>query len=454
MNASVASKAQTAITTTSKKLTNAMKNAISQDPTSQQSPFFWIALVGVVTVFIYCLMSIQNKWASRATNNNVGATLLERKAIFDVKFAPQLKDKKSLRQAIQEQGISDRENCLINFQPLTVIHPGFLGPLKDGVYDERTGMTTVIRMGARCVVLPIDFHDKESMPPTFPPPNTPCLLYRDEGGTIRSINGGSIAKAAQTIADVAWNDIVNQRNDPFILVLYFLRTPPPSTKEYLDFLSKVAKDLGPLSPYLLGQTPEGVYNRQARQNELLFVNTNQLEKKLLVFTNADTSGFRTSQKDFKHTYVPKEDLDYWVHMRIFKQNMESVFGITTTPENSTVPRSIIDRTDYYMKLPEDASSRKPALDGTKEKFMITLSKQGENPTSQVLTKLLDEFGVQSIPLLLIDSTPETLSALSKWNYAWRAKPKNIRYVKPEPIVIQAQNPVVNANGGMLRTPST
>jgi hypothetical protein len=233
-----------------------------------------------------------------------------------------------------------------------------------------------------------------------------------------------------------------------------LRTPPPSTKEYLDFLSKVAKDLGPLSPYLLGQTPEGVYNRQARQNELLFVNTNQLEKKLLVFTNADTSGFRTSQKDFKHTYVPKEDLDYWVHMRIFKQNMESVFGITTTPENSTVPRSIIDRTDYYMKLPEDATSRKPALDGTKEKFMITLSKQGENPTSQVLTKLLDEFGVQSIPLLLIDSTPETLSALSKWNYAWRAKPKNIRYVKPEPIVIQAQNPVVNANGGMLRTPSS
>ena len=86
--------------------------------------------------------------------------------------------------------------------------------------------------------------------------------------------------------------------------------------------------------------------------------------------------------------------------------------------------------------------------------MITLSKQGENPTSQVLTKLLDEFGVQSIPLLLIDSTPETLSALSKWNYAWRAKPKNIRYVKPEPIVIQAQNPVVNANGGMLRTPSS
>ena len=454
MNASVASKAQTTITNTAKKVTNSVQSAISTDPLSAESPFFWIAILGLVALFIYCVMSVQRNWSSRATSNNVAATILERKAIFDVKFSAQFKDKKSLGDAIQQQDVSERENCLINFQPLTVIHPGFLGPLKDGVYDERVGITTMIRMGARCLVLPIDFHDKESMPSTFPLPNKPCLLYRDESGNIRSINGGSIAKAAQAIADVAWSDIVNQRNDPFILVLYFVRTPPENTKLYLDFLSKVAKDLAPLSPYLLGQTPEGVYNRQARQNELLFVNTNQLEKKLLVFSNVDTSGFRTSQKDFKHTYVPKEDLDYWVHMRIFKQNMESVFGVTATPESATMPRAMIEKIEYYTTLPSDTASRKPALDATKEKFMITLGKQGEMPTPQVLTKLLDEFGVQCVPLLLIDSTPETVAALSKWKYAWRAKPKNIRYMKAEPIVIQPQNPRVDANGGMLRTPAS
>jgi len=452
MNASVASKAQTTITSTAKKVTNSVQSAISMDPFSTQSPIFWIVIVGLVALFITCIMTVQNNWASRATSGNVSATIMERKAIFDVRFAAQFKDKKSLRDAIQQQDVSERENCLINFQPLTVIHPGFLGPLKDGVYDERVGITTMIRMGARCLVLPIDFHDKESMPPTFPLANTPCLLYRDEGGTIRSINGGSVAKAAQAIADVAWSDIVMQRNDPFILVLYFVRTPPENTKVYLDFLSKVAKDLAPLSPYLLGQTPEGVYNRQARQNELLFVNTNQLEKKLLVFTNVDTAGFRTSQKDFKHTYVPKEDLDYWVHMRIFKQNMESVFGVTATPQSGTVPRAMIDRIDYYITLPGDATSRKTALDATKEKFMISLGKQGEVIPAQTITKLLDEFGVQCVPLFIIDSTPDTLSALSKWKYAWKAKPKAIRYVKAEPIVIQNQNPRVDANGGMLRTP--
>lgn len=452
MNASVASKAQTAIKNVATKASNAVIMS-AKDPTSSQSPVFWIALVGIVCFFVWLVMYIQENWSSLATGSNVATTLQARRAIFNVKFTAQFKDKKSLLDAIREQDVSDRENCLINFQPLTVIHPGFLGPLKNGVYDERLGITTMIRMGARCLVLPIDYHDKESMPATFPPPNTPCLLYRDEGGTIRSINGGTIANVAQAIADVAWSDIVTQRNDPFILVLDFIRTPPENTKQYLDFLSKVAKDLSPLSPYLLGQTPEGVYNRQAKQNDLLFVNTNQLDKKLLVFCNADTSGFRTSQKDFKHTYVPKEDLDYWVHMRIFKQNMESNFTLTTTPEKSTVPRCMFERIDYYTTLPGDANSRKAALDGTKEKFMITLGKQGENPSVPVLTKLLDEFGVQSIPLLFINGSPDEFALVAKWKYAWRAKPKNIRYMKPEPITIQNQNPVVNANGGMLRTPS-
>lgn len=412
-----------------------------------------LLIVVVAIILITCLVIGINKWGSRATNNNVAITIQDRKAIFDVKFTKEFKDKKSLRQAIQEQSVSDRENCLINFQPLTVTNPGFLGPLIDGVFDERVGVTTAIRMGARCFVLPIDYHDKESMPASFPPPKKPCLLYRDEGGTVRSINGGSIAKVAQAISDVAWSDIVNQRNDPFLLILYFLRTPEENTREYLDFLSQVAVDLSPLSPYLLGQTPEGVYNRQARQDQLMFVNTNQLEKKLIVLCNADTKGFRTSATDFKHSYIPKEDLDFWVHMRIFKQNMETPLGVTTIPEQSTFPRAVIDQVSYFTTLPTDNTTKRRAIDGTKEKFLIVLSKQGENPDSKTLEKVLDEFGVQSVPLTLIDYTPDVQSALGKWKYAWKAKPKEIRYVRPEPIVIQPQNPRVNANGGMLNVPS-
>ena len=291
------------------------------------------------------------------------------------------------------------------------------------------------------------------MPASFPPANKPCLMYRDEGGTVRSLNGGKIRDVAQAIADVAWSDLVVQRNDPFILVLYFMNTPEAGTGEYLDFLSQVAKDLEPLSPYLLGQTPEGVWNRQAKQDALFYVNTSQLERKLLILCNADTSGFRTAKTDFNRTYLPKEDLDYWTHMRIFKQNADTPLGVTTMPERGIIPKSIIDTTAYYVSLPTDPANKRTAVNGTKEKFMITLASGTPNPTGATATLVLDTYGVQCVPLLLIDYSAETQNLLRKWKYAWKAKPKEIRYVRPEPIRVQSQSASVDANGGSVRIPS-
>lgn len=451
MNASKVANAGPAVAT---KAINSVQVAAQGVKDFAQQNSSMLITFGVLIVLIVCLYVGINQCGSRSTANNVAVTTMDRKAIFDAKFSTEYKDKKSLREAAQDQVVSDRENCLINFQPLTVIHPGFLGPLQDGVYDERVGVTAAIRMGARCFVLPIDYHTKETMGPTFPAPNVPCLLYRDNGDTVRSINGGSIAKVAQAIADSAWSDIVSQRNDPFILILYFVRTPEQGTKAYLDFLSQVAVELAPLSPYLLGQTPEGVYNRQANQDKLLFVDTNQLEKKLIVFSNADTTGFRTSARDFSHTYVPKEDLDYWVHLRIYKQNLESAFGVTTTPEKSTMPRSYVEKISYFSSLPSDATTKNNTITSTKEKFMIALPKPDQNATAKELETLLNTYGVQCAPLLLIDYTPDVQSALRKWKYAWKAKPKEIRYVRPAPIVVAAQNPRVDARGGMLSVPTT
>jgi hypothetical protein len=432
---------------------SSLMSATSSDFTDPSSPFFWILVLlgcAIVGGAIYAIVKAKN---STSTPDNIATTLDQQLSIFQAKFSKEFKDRKSLATAIREQAVTDREACLINFQPLTVVHPGFLGPVNNGVYDEREGVMTALRMGSRCFVLPIDYHDRETLPAAFPAPNTPCLLYRDAGDTIRSINGGSIAKVAQAIADGAWSDVVNQRNDPFILILYFVRTPKENTKESLDFMSQVANDLAPLSPYLLGQTPEGVYNRQARQNQLLFVNVTNLEKKLLVFSNVDTSGFRTSQTDFKHTYLPKEDLDYWVHLRLYKQNRETVVGATNIPEQGGMVRGLIDTPAYYTTMPEDAPSQRAAVNGTKEKFWITLSPAGTNPEATTVTKCLDTYGVQAMPLLLVDYTADVQALMAKWKYAWRAKPKAIRYVRPEPQIIPPQSVRANANGGALTTPS-
>jgi hypothetical protein len=436
----------------------AIKNATTKamnvkDSIVPLNPFFWILIVLFIAGFIGFLFMILRAKDSVSNPTNVESVRRERVAYFQTKFVPEFRDKKSLAQAIQEQNVSDRENCLINFQPLTVIHPGFLGPIKDGVYDEKEGTITAIRMGARCFVLPIDYHDKDTMATPFPEANKPCLLYRDEGGVVRSINGGSVAKVAQAIADSAWSDLVTQRNDPFILVLYFVNTPEPGTRKYLNFLSQVAIDLAPLSPYLLGQTPEGVYNRQAKQDMLFFVNTNQLEKKLIVLCNVDTSGFRTSRTDFKHTYLTKEDLDYWVHMRIYTQNSETSLGKTSMPERSIIPRAILEKVSYYVSLPSDNTTKRNAINATKEKFMITLSPSEKNPESGTVTTALDTYGVQCLPLLLVDYSPEVQTLLSKWKFAWKAKPKEIRYVRPEPITVQTQSRRADANGGMITVPS-
>lgn len=434
-------------------LLNATTSAMGLSSTSKESLLFWVLIVIGVIVLISCLQYIMKSRSSVANPTNVATTNATQTAIFQTKFASEFKDKKSLLESIKAQSVSENETSLINFQPLTIIHPGYLGPIQDGVYNEKEGVVTAIRMGARSFVLPIDYHTKETMGSTFPPPNKPCLLFRDESGTVRSINGGSIAKVAQAIADVAWSNVVSQRNDPFILVLYFMRTPDQGTKEYLDFLSQVAVDLAPLSPYLLGQTPEGVYNRQARQDQLLFVNITQLEKKLLIFCNVDTSGFRTAKKDFNKSYIPKEDLDYWVHMRIYKQNAETSLGETSIPDRATVTRSMLENLSYYTTLPSDQATKRTAIAGTKEKYMISLSPQGKNPELASATVALDTYGVQSVPLLITEYSQDVRNLLAKWKYAWKAKPKELRYVRPAPIAIQTQSSATNANGGRITIPS-
>lgn len=427
-------------------------NSALKDPNTQRTIFavVVIAIIIVIILGIYYGMKTKDEVATPA---NVKRITKERTAYFETNFTKQYKNRKSLLQAIQEQQIDEKENCLINFQPLTVIYPGYLGPKKDGVFSEAEGANVALRMGVRCFVLPIDYHDKDTMGETFPEAFKPCLLYRDRAGVNRSLNAGNIETIAQNIADVAWSDVVVQKNDPFILVLYFLKTPAQNTREYLDFLSKVAVSLNPLYPYLLGQTPDGVYNRQGRQDQLMFVSTSSLEKKLIVLCNVDTSGFRTASQDFNHSYLPKEDLDYMTHMILYKQNPETSLGATETPGQLNTPKAMVDTVEYYKNLPTDATTQRNTITATKEKFTIAMSPIGLNPEVKTLAKLQDTYGVHSVPFLLVDYNSLNETLLSKWKYAWKAKPKNLRYVRPEAIRIQTQSTTVNANGGRVTMPS-
>jgi hypothetical protein len=66
---------------------------------------------------------------------------------------------------------------------------------------------------------------------------------------------------------------------------------------------------------------------------------------------------------------------------------------------------------------------------------------------------LDTYGVQSVPLLITEYSSDVRNLLAKWKYAWKAKPKELRYVRPAPIGIQTQSSATNANGGRITIPS-
>jgi hypothetical protein len=414
-------------------------------------------LIGVIVAFSV----IYARRQSMSTPDNIARINAKQTEDYNTFLSAYYKPRISLSDFITRtpsisgvEPLSDDEKLLINVSPLTVTQPGYLGPLVDGVYNEKEGVADAIRAGARCFVLPIDYHENASLPsPQFALPEQPCLLVRDAGGNIRSLNSGSIQKIAETLSSVAFSQTVFTQNDPLIVVLYFIRTPDANKnpKQYLRFCSSVAKQLGPLIPNMLGQTSEGSYNRQAKQDSLFFSNLSQFEKKVLIFSNIDTSLFRTPEKAGLPAFQPKEDLDFLVHARIFKDTTAEL-GATEQMSNNQMPRAIVETVTYYTVIPEDRA--KAVIDTTKIRWSLAIpagpGTAAANLDVEKAQILANTYGVQAIPLLLSEKPGDVMNM---WrDSAWRPKPKAIRFVNPKPFVPQQPSGKLNANQGQITSP--
>lgn len=403
--------------------------------------FFIMVIVGVTVIL--------QKRSVMSTPENVGRISGTQAKEYSTQLAPYNKPKQSLNSLSSDS----LERCLVNYAPLTVANAGYLGPDINGVYNEGDAIRGAIKAGARCFVLHIDFHEDDTLkPPLFAQKGEACLLMRDGGGVIRCLNSGSILRVAQALSDSAYSDMAPNKNDPVILILYFVKAPTPNTKEYLRYLSSVAKQLAPLSSYHLGQTPEGIYNRQGRQNELLYSDVKLFERKLLIFSNADTSLFRNTKSVGLQPFSPREDLDYWVHLRMFKQS-ETDLGVTQIADDKTFVRGMVENVSYYSILPE--KEKTPTVDKNKIRWVMAISPPGTNPTLTNTKSMLDSLGVQCIPYCLFHTfTEDEITTLNLWNASgWRFKPKAIRFRKPEPVKPKAPSPQLNAQHGKITSPS-
>jgi hypothetical protein len=399
---------------------------------------------------LFAVIFIKQKYEVFSTVPNVLRIQNAQNISLESFLTPFYKRKNGFAYRVGESDLSERQLSLVNFVPLTVTQPGFIGPAINGVFDEKNGVSKLVRTGIRSFVLMIDYHEEFDMkPPLYAEMKTPCLLIRDKSGSVRSLNSGSISKICQTLADGAFGPAAPFANDPLLLTLYFVRTPDPLTdqKGFLRFCSQVAKELAPLTQYHLGQTPLGSYNRQGRQNEILFDPLTQFEKKVLIFSNLDTSLFRT----VKPSYQPKEDLDYWIHLRLVKDSTNSL-GVTQPVSQNQRVMGIVDTTQYFTTIPPENVAAK--VKDTMIRWNIGISDVGTNPATDKLTIMKNTIGVQSVPISIVEMNDAERELLNVWkDSAWAIKAPALRFTKPEDTVPKQPSPQLNANQGRITSPS-
>jgi hypothetical protein len=326
-------------------------------------------------------------------------------------------------EGFEQATLSDENRTLQNLQPLTIKQAAYMGGLQ---FDPVEGIKNAFIAGVRSLVLQIDFLDAKNAG-DYAAPGVPTLLYRDNNGLLLSKNGADLAKTMESIATYPFKPEVPNSDKPVILYLHLNRAPNAVThsKDYLEYLSQIAKTLAPLAPNHLGMTPLGSFNRQKNESLLFRTPISQLGGKFIILSNADTSMFQQSQSLGYGTFDPKEDLDFWVNARVYLQNPSDKIGITGAPTSNTTPSAtIVNLSDV---LARSSTFGKETL-GT---YVIAMPSLTENPTPEDLKTALDVAGV-IVPLDLFSTELSTIKPLTnQWSKkSFRSKPAALCTLMP------------------------
>jgi hypothetical protein len=317
------------------------------------------------------------------------------------------------------------DTTLSNIQALAVKQVAYIGPNEDrGIFDIETGVQSSLRTGIRFFVFQIDYLD--STKSGFDDPLTPTLVYRKESGKLMSINGANIKDVAKMLATYAFSPEVASSDKPLVIYLHFQRTPNllRNPAGYIKFLSKTAESLEPLFPFILGSSSEGNFQRQQSEKMLLNMDLTKLQKKVIYISNADTSPFRNTDAYSTEKYEKKYDLDYLVNLRVYLENESDTFGVT---QPSSQFSSAVIVPFNRLKAMNDTEQDKFATK-YRGKFVIAMPPQGGNPSKDDMKAVLNNTGVNCIPLNLFGEPIETLnSKMGLWHGEPLYKLKGVNY---------------------------
>ena len=375
--------------------------------------------------------------------------------LLSKKYSSKADSKRPVSDLLPTIDMPEVQQNFVNFYALACRYPGYIGPINEGYIDPDIGIQNAVQAGCRVFVLDIDYLDDctEAATKYFP-----RLIVRDSQGKIvikysgnlpfcNTESSSNLAIICEKINFYAFASSCQQATDPVVIVLYFHRQPPGSYKSQtvLDYYSHVAKALKPFKDRILtNELTGGTFYRQKQESRLLINKITDYNGKVLIFSNANTTGFRENQ-----TYSPMDDLDYLVNLRL--SYTQTQLGVTSNDSGSSF--GILQTVEDYTVIPPDRSDE--VVEQTKLKWTICLPKDPLAPvSSKVYQDITKTFGVNCVPAILFDPMANDFlfsEPLFK-TYGFQPKPEPLRYIKP-PIVTPAQpNPSTDAKQGMLRSP--
>jgi hypothetical protein len=417
-----------------------------------------VLLGGIVAIFLLLLIGMILFFTQKKASNfqNVtdtsivqGATLQDASASIGAQVKG-LSASKTIKGApVKNEGFANATGIsmeaddlkLINLQPLTVKQAGFIGPLDAGVFQEAEAVKNTLNAGVRTFFFQIDYHeDPNKDSKLFPGVKEPCLLYRDDSGVLTSTNAGSILKMSQAIADIGFSNSVPSQTDPIVIVLYGARVPAdPVTdpKGYLAYCTKIASQLKPLAPFHLGMTAHGDYHRQALAGQLFTSPFKSFEKKVIIVSNFDTTLYRNVTKMGLAPYVPADDLDYWTHAQIFKDDAGLSVGQQSLGVTAVAGPNVPTRAKIYtinsMRAVIDAGDAAISAWATKNKsvFTIVVPPSTTNPSYDEISTMIKKMGVNVLPFDFFSfDLSDTKRRIQIWNSAtWNMRPAALRPTK-------------------------
>lgn len=398
-----------------------------------------IAIIAIIALFfyVYLVTSLKEGFANISDD-----PIFQAQMKILQEYASDASGKRPVTDAIDKMPEDDQ--CFVNFYALACRYPGYIGPMINGHSSPDIGVQAAVNAGCRVFVLDIDYLDSCSY--------YPRLVVRDAQGKLQmnpdssplcqSPDQSNLKQVCSKINFHAYAESTAQRTDPLVIVLYFHRVPPGAynSKTVLDYYSAVAESLAPFKNRILTNETNGTYYRQKQEGQLLINGINDYSGKVLVFSNANTMGFREST-----LYEPMKDLDYMTHLRL--TYTQTQLGITENGTGSIY--GILQTAEDFTAIPSNQTA--DVVQQTKQRWTICLPRDPSQSVSAEVYKKISKMGVNCVPAVLFDPASAYLFTDSTFKkHGFVPKPVELRYTKPPSLIGGKANPTMDANGGGLR----